>query len=143
VVWGLVTDVNLPGRFSSEFLGAEWASDDRGVGGVFYGHNQHPAVGEWSVPCFVDARDEAHTFGWRTADPDNPGARWRFDLEERGPGTRLRFSYRIGPGPSGTSMAIANHPGKEARVLRRRLDEVHGNMERTVAGIKQLAEDSP
>ncbi len=143
VVWGLVTDINLPGRFSTEFLGADWASDARGVGAVFYGRNQHPALGEWSVPCFVDARDEPRTFGWRTSDPDNPGACWRFDLEARGRGTRLRFSYRIGPGPSGTSVAIANNPGKESRVLRRRLDEVQKNMQRTVAGIKQLAEDTP
>jgi len=142
-VWSLVTDINLPGRFSTEFLGADWASDDRGVGAVFSGRNQHPAVGEWSVPCFVDARDEPRTFGWRTSDPDNPGARWRFDLEAQGRATRLRFSYRIGPGPSGTSMAIANHPGKESRVLRRRLNEVQENMQRTVSGIKQLAEDTP
>jgi nitroreductase/uncharacterized protein YndB with AHSA1/START domain len=142
-VWGLLTDVNLPARFSSEFLGAEWASDDRGVGAVFYGRNQHPALGEWTVPCFVDAYDKPRTFGWRTSDRDNPGARWRFDLEPRDRGTRLRFSYVIGPGPSGTSIAIDNHPGKEARVLRQRLDEVHANMQRTVAGIKQLAEATP
>jgi hypothetical protein len=142
MVWGLVTDINLPGRFSSEFLGAEWASEDRGVGAVFYGRNHHPALGEWTVPCFVDARDEPCTFGWRTSDPDNPGARWRFTLEARGRGTRLRFSYGIGPGPSGTSAAIANHPGKEARVLRRRLDEVQANMQRTIAGVKELAEDT-
>ena len=73
-------------------------------------------------------------FGWRTSDPDTPGARWRFDLEPLDGGTRLRFSYTIGPGPSGTSMAIANHPGKEARVLRRRLDEVHANMQRDRRG---------
>jgi hypothetical protein len=40
-------------------------------------------------------------------------------------------------------VAIANNPGKESRVLRRRLDEVQKNMQRTVAGIKQLAEDTP
>ena len=34
-VWALVTDLNLPARFSNEFLGAEWESDERGVGAVF------------------------------------------------------------------------------------------------------------
>ncbi|MGH9184466.1 MAG: nitroreductase family protein [Acidimicrobiales bacterium] len=139
-VWPLVTDLNLPARFSSEFLGAEWASDARDVGAEFHGRNQHKAIGEWTIPCFVDACDEPRAFGWRTSDPDNPGARWRFDLEPREGGTRLRFSYVIGPGPSGTTMAITNNPGKEARVLRRRLDEVHANMQRTVEGVKQLAE---
>jgi nitroreductase len=140
VVWPLVTDLNLPARFSTEFIGAEWAGAERGVGAVFRGRNTHPAFGEWVVPCFVDAYDEPRAFGWRTSDADTPGARWRFDLAPRDGGTRLRFSYVIGPGPSGTTTAIAAHPGKENRVLRRRLDEVYANMCRTVAGVKQIAE---
>jgi nitroreductase len=139
-VWPLITDIGLPARFSDELLGAEWTDDRRGVGAVFIGRNQHPAVGEWTVPCFVDACDEPRTFGWRTSDADNPGARWRFDLEPAAGRTRLRFSYVIGPGPSGTTAALAANPGKEARVLRRRIDEVRANMQRTVEGIKQLAE---
>jgi nitroreductase len=142
VVWPLVTDLNLPARFSTEFVGADWAGEERGVGAVFRGRNTHPAVGEWEVPCFVDAYDEPRTFGWRTSDADTPGARWRFDLEPLGGGTRLRFSYVIGPGRSGTTAAITANPGKESRVLRRRLDEVYANMCRTVAGIKQIAEEA-
>ena len=49
----------------------------------------------------------------------------------------------MGPGPSGTTMAITANPGKEARVLRRRIGEVQANMQRTVEGIKQLAEAAP
>ena len=44
--------------------------------------------------------------------------------------------------PPGTTMAIEANPGKEARVLRRRLDEVRANMQRTVEGIKALAEQA-
>ena len=139
-VWALVSDINLPARFSSEFVGAEWASEDRGVGAMFHGRNHHPAIGEWTIPCFVDVCDEPNAFGWRTTDADNPGARWRFDLEPREGGTRLRFSYVMGPGPSGTTMAITNNPGKETRVLRRRISEVQPNMQQTVDGVKQLAE---
>lgn len=139
-VWSLVTDINLPARFSNEFIGAEWATDDRGVGATFLGRNQHQAIGEWTVPCFVDVCDEPNAFAWSTVDADNPGARWRFDLEPREGGTRLRFSYVMGPGPSGTTMAITNNPGKETRVLRRRINEVHANMQQTVEGVKQLAE---
>ena len=87
------------------------ASDERGVGAVFIGRNHHQAVGEWALPCFVDACEEPIAFGWRTSDADNPGARWRFDLEPAAGRTRLRFSYVIGPGPSGTTMAIAE-PGQ-------------------------------
>ena len=37
-------------------------------------------------------------------------------------------------------MAITNNPDKETRVIRRRVGEVQANMQRTVDGIKQLAE---
>ena len=139
-VWALVTDINLPGRFSSEFLGAEWAGEERGVGAVFHGRNQHAAIGEWTIPCFVDTSDEGRAFGWRTSDPEQPGARWKFELDASVGRTRLRFSYVMGPGRSGTTRAIEMNPGKEARVLRRRLGEVQANMDRTVQGIKTLAE---
>jgi nitroreductase len=139
-VWALITDINLPAQFSNEFLGATWDTDERGVGAVFHGTNQHPALGEWTIPCSVDTRTEQRAFGWCTSDPDRPGARWCFELEPSAGRTRLRFSYTLGPGKSGTTMAIANNPGKEARVLRRRLNDVQTNMQRTVDGIKTIAE---
>jgi nitroreductase len=139
-VWSLVSDPQVATRFSEESVDAQWADDERGVGAAIIGRNQHAAIGEWSITCFVDARDEERAFGWRTSSVEEPGARWRFDLEPAGNQTRLRFSYVIGPGRSGTTAAIAANPGKEARVLRRRLDEVRANMTRTVEGIKQLAE---
>lgn len=139
-VWSLVTDIDLPAQFSDEFLGATWDDDARGVGAVFHGRNQHPAIGEWTIPCFVDAWAEHREFGWCTVDSENSGARWRFELEPSAGRTRLRFSYLIGPGPSGTTRAITNNPGKEARVLRRRLDAVQANMQRTIEGIKALAQ---
>jgi nitroreductase len=139
-VWALVSDPEVPTRFTDEPLGAAWRDDARGVGAVFIGRNQHRAIGEWSLECFVDTYEERRSFGWRTSNPDNPGARWRFDLEAIGGGTRLRYHYTIGPGPSGQTMAIAANPGKESRVLRRRLDEMTANMTRTLEGIKALAE---
>ncbi len=139
-VWALVTDINLPGRFSTEFLGAEWAGDERGVGAAFHGRNQHSAIGEWTVPCYVDTFEEGAAFGWCTSDAQQPGARWKFELDASVGRTRLRFSYVIGPGRSGTSRAVEMNPDKEPRVLRRRLAEVQANMERTVQGIKTLAE---
>src|SRR3954462_15447666 len=77
-VWSLVSDINLPAQFSNEFIGAAWTSDARGVGATFIGRNQHPAIGEWSIPCFVEACAELRSFGWSTVDAANPGARWRF-----------------------------------------------------------------
>ncbi|HEX7353753.1 MAG TPA: SRPBCC domain-containing protein [Mycobacteriales bacterium] len=140
-VWRLVTDVDVPARFSGEFLGATWEGDTRGVGAVFHGRNRNEFLGEWTIPCFVDAWDEPRAFGWRTSDPDNPGARWRFELTANGTGTRLRFLLGVGPGPSGLTAAIAQHPDKEDRVLRRRIRDLTENMQATVDGIKRLTEE--
>ena len=142
VVWRLVTDVEIPTRFSDEAQGATWDSDERGVGAVFHGRSRYGDGPEWTLPCYVDVFDEPNAFGWRTADPDHPGARWRFDLEQIPGGTRLRYHYRMGPGPSGISMTIDAHPDKHQRILRRRIAEMTTNMNRTLDGIKELAEAS-
>lgn len=140
-VWAVVTDISLPARFSEEFQGATWdAGTGAGAGASFTGHNRHPAIGEWSVTSWVDVFEPGRAFGWCTVDRDDPGSRWRFDLEPDGTGTRLRFSVSIGPGPSGISIAIESMPDKEPRILVRRLAEHHANMLRTVGGLAALAE---
>lgn len=142
-VWGLVSDIDLPGRFSAEFLGATWQADGPGLGAAFVGRNVHPDVGEWEITSFVDAYEPCRTFGWGTVDADNPGSRWRFDLDPTASGTRLRFSVAFGPGPSFLTVVIDQMPDKEERIIRRRLREHHANMGRTVAGIAELAEAAP
>lgn len=139
-VWELVTDLDLPARFSEEFQGASWLDDGPTVGARFVGRNQHPAIGEWEVECFVEVFEEQRSFGWGTSDRSNPGARWRFDLEPSEVGTRLRFSLSLGPGPSGITAAIEAMPEKEARILQRRVGEHHANMTRTVEGIRDVAQ---
>lgn len=137
-VWNVVTDIGFGARFSEEFLGARWVGDATGpaLGSEFVGSNQHPAIGEWDVPCFVDRFVEHVEFGWVTSDPDNPGARWCFDLSPVAGAVRLRYTLRLGPGPSGITAAIERMPDKEPRILRRRLDEHRANMQRVVDGIK-------
>jgi nitroreductase len=139
-VWPVITDINLSARFSEEFRGAEWVDEDRGVGASFVGTNFHPSFGEFRVPSFVDAYEENVSFGWRTSDVDNPGARWRFDLEPNGSGTRLRYSVTLGPGPSGITMVIESMPDKEGRILARRIGEHHASMQRVVEGLKEIVE---
>lgn len=140
LVWAIVTDIELPARFSDEFIGATWTGGGPALGASFVGRNRHPALGEWEVESYVDVFDQGRSFGWATADRANPGARWRFDLEPHGGSSRLRYSVSLGPGPSGLSVAIASMPDKEPRILRRRILEHHGNMVRTIAGIKAVAE---
>jgi uncharacterized protein YndB with AHSA1/START domain len=143
-VWALVTDIDLPARFSSEFQGAHWLDDGPAVDARFVGRNQHPAAGTWETTCVVTECTWHRTFEWAVGDPGFPSARWRFDLEpQAGGGTRLRQWMQMGPGPSGLTPAIEAMPDKEERIIARRLEEHRANMGATLAGIKELAESEP
>lgn len=139
-VWALVTDVDLPARFSSEFQGGRWTGEGPALGASFIGRNRHPQIGEWEVESWVDVFEEGRAFGWATVDRDDPGSRWRFRLRSDDEGTRLRYEVILGPGPSGLTAAIAARPADEARLIDGRLTQLYRNMVRTVEGIKQVAE---
>ncbi len=142
-VWALVTDVNLPARFSDEFVEGSWDSDARGLGATFTGTNENEHMGRWSLTNTIDAFEDGATFGWAVVSLDNPGARWQFDLDAVAPDrTRLTYTVRLGPGPSGLTMAIESMPDKEDRIILRRLQGLHTNMRNTVEGIRDLAEAS-
>jgi uncharacterized protein YndB with AHSA1/START domain len=141
-VWELVSDIDLPARFSEEFQGAEWLDDATGpaIGARFRGTNQHPAIGEWQTTSTLVTFEPERVFAWVVQDPDNPSASWRFELEPSGEGTTLRQRCTLGPGPSGLSYAIEQRPDKEERIIERRQDEHRANMQRVLDGIKALAE---
>lgn len=145
-LWPIITDVNMPAKFSAEFRGARWAEGSTGpaIGASFIGSNVHTAIGEWEVPCFVHRCEEPREFGWVTQNRENPGAQWCFTLSEAGSTgssvTRLRYSLIIGPGPSGLTPAIERMPEKEPRILSRRLDQHRGNMQLVLEGIKAAVE---
>lgn len=141
LVWPLLCDINLPGRFSEEFVRGEWIDDGPAPGATFRGHNSHEVVGEWSVVCTVTAMEPEQVFEWTVGDVDFKAARWRFDLEPAGEqASRLRFSAEMGPAPSGLTPAIERMPDREDDIIARRLGEWAANMQRTVDGIKELAE---
>ena len=140
-VWPIVSDIEFGANFSEEFTGARWADGaEPGVGAQFIGSNTHEAVGEWEVPCFVTHYEEKKEFGWATSDPDNPGARWHFELSGIAGATRLRYSVRLGPGPSGITMAIDSMPDREPAILHRRISEHRANMQRVLDGVKEAVE---
>jgi hypothetical protein len=140
-VWALVSDINLPARFSSEFQRGEWQEGcSPGLGARFVGHNHHQAVGDWQTTSTVVEFEPGQRFGWAVGDPGYPSAQWRFELEAEEGGTRLRQWMRLGPAPGGLTPAIERWPDKEERIIDRRLAEHRVNMEATLRGIKQLAE---
>lgn len=139
-VWGLINDIQLPARFSSEFMGAEWTEGDGpALGASFVGHNRRKDH-QWSTTSTVHVFDPPSAFGWVVGDPSNATATWRFDIAATAIGVRLSMWAQMGPGPSGISSSIERHPDREESIVDRRLDEWLGNMEATVEGIKALAE---
>ena len=141
-LWPLVSDIQLPARFSSEFAGAEWLDGASGpsLGARFVGHNAHPAAGQWDTVSTISALEPGRLFEWSVGDPDEPSSMWRFTLRPEGATTRVIQWMRMGPARSGINVAIDAMPDKEDRILRRRLSEHKANMEATLQGIKQLAE---
>jgi hypothetical protein len=141
-VWALVTDINVPARFSDEFRGATWLDAGPALGARFLGRNSHRALGEWETTSIVNRYEPPRAFGWCVSDSENPSASWWFELEEAPGGTRLIQGTRMGPAPSGLSIAITAMPDKEERIVARRLEEFETNMRATLEGIKLLAEAS-
>ncbi|MEU3458173.1 SRPBCC family protein [Micromonospora sp. NPDC006766] len=152
-VWGLVTDIELPARFSPELLKVRWLGDSRGpaLGAQFEGHNQHPALGEWRTVSHVVRFDAPRVFGWVVVDPDNrfgdepadprrPGATWQFRVTPEGAGCRLTHSARIGPSRTGLSLVIDRAPEHEEAIIERRLAALRDGINATLQGIKAVAE---
>jgi len=144
-VWPLISDINLPARFSTEFQGAQWLDGKTGprVGARFAGRNRHQAIGEWETTSVVVACEERRVFAWAVGDPEYPSATWSFELEPEEGGSRLRQRARMGPAPSGLTAAIQAMPDKEERIVARRLDEFRSNMASVLEGIKAMAEGGP
>lgn len=140
-VWPFVSDIGFGAAFSDEFQGAEWADGaEPAVGAVFIGSNSHPAIGDWQSTCTVTAWHPGKAFGWCTRDPADPAARWLFELSSVAGATRLRYSVKLGPGPSGLTPAIERTPAREPEIIHRRITEHRDNMGRVLRGIKDAAE---
>ena len=140
-IWSLVTNLDVLARFSDEFQGGRWETDEEpNLGSVFSGDNERPDLGRWTTTSTVSDWERPKRFAWRVGDPENPLARWLFEIEKVPGGCRLRYQVGLGPGSSGLTAAIEAEPDHEPRLIATRQSELKVNMERTVAGIKELAE---
>ena len=140
-VWEVISDINMPAKFSDEFAGAEWLSDDEiAAGAIFCGRSATSDGREWETNCIVTEWVERETFEWRTTDPENPGAIWRFDLAEQGAGSRLRFSMVIGKENNSTAPRAMADPSLENQILFERRLIHKANMQRVLEGVKALVD---
>lgn len=141
-VWELVSDIHLMPELSGELREVEWLAGATGptVGSAFRGRNQHPALGEWETTSHVIACERPREFAWSVSDPEHPTATWRFTLEARDGGTQLTQRARIGPAPSGLSLAIERMPDKEQKIVHNRLCEFETAMATALTELKRRAE---
>ncbi len=137
-VWALVTDVDLPSRFSREFQGGEWL-DEPGPGATFRGHSKIGDV-EWSTTCTVVDFRPGEAFTWVVESVDEPVATWGFTLTGGNEGVVLGMHATLGPAMSPPRAAAAADPGHADEIIARRLRHWTKNMTATVEGLKGCAE---
>ncbi|MGH9060594.1 MAG: SRPBCC family protein, partial [Acidimicrobiales bacterium] len=141
--WQFVTDIGLPARSSSELQAVQWLGDaDRvTVGARFRGRNAHEALGAWETVCEVVEVEDKRRWVYDVVGPEGVSATWAFETEPASDGVLIRQWARMGPAPSGLSIAISASPEKEARIIARRLSEWRQNMQANLDWIRSQVED--
>lgn len=141
--WELVTDIGLPARCSAELQAVEWL-DEAGrveVGARFRGRSSHEALGDWETVCEVVEVEDNRRWVWNVVSSQGVSSTWAFEVEPASDGVLIRQWARMGPAPSGLSVAIAATPEKEARIVARRLSEWQQNMQANLEWIRSQTED--
>ena len=143
--WRFVTDITLPARVSAELEAVEWleGADHVAIGARFKGRNRHEAFGEWETVCEIVEVEPGRRWVWNVVHPGGVGASWGFEVEPTSSGSLVRQWGRMGPGASGTTVAIAAQPDKEARIVARRLEEWLTNMRANLAYIAEQTGGAP
>jgi uncharacterized protein YndB with AHSA1/START domain len=139
-VWDLISDVNLPSRFSAELVRAEWEGEP-GVGSVIRGYMNLNGR-EWDTESVVIDWRPNEGFMWSVYGPEEPVAEWGFRITPLGDDVLLVMHARLGPARSGLTAAIEAQPDKRDEIIASRMATWRKNMLATIAGVKELAEAS-
>jgi len=150
-IWNVISDINMPAKFSDEFLGAQWLD---GVAGAvlharFIGKNAKAPMGEWETLSVVTGLEHGTTFEWSVfdaigkfsdipVDEQDPIAIWRFDIQQREEGCLLVYTATLGSGDSGLSHVLRLKPEKRTEIVARRMQVWRTNMEATLVGVQSL-----
>jgi len=137
-VWELVSDVNLPSRFSAELVRAEWEGDP-GVGSVIRGYMNLNGR-EWDTESTVIDWRPNEGFMWSVYGPDDPIAEWGFRITPLGDDVLLVMHARLGTARSGLTAAIEANPDRRDEIIASRMGTWRANMLATIEGVKALAE---
>ena len=137
-VWELVSDVNLPARFSAELVRAEWEGTP-GLGATIRGYMNLNGR-EWDTESVVIDWRPNEGFMWSVYGPDDPIAEWGFRITPLGEGVLLVMHAELGPARSGLTAAIEAQPDKRDQIIASRMATWRSNMTATINGVKTLAE---
>lgn len=142
-VWSVVSDITVMPRFSTELVSVEWSEGvtEPGLGATFVGTNRNSVIGEWQTLSQIVAFDPPRAFGWAVGPPEMAAATWMFELLPTAEGTRVEYTARIGPGPSGLTWLVERSPDRAEQIVRGRLAQLNKAMATTLAGIRAIAEE--
>ncbi|HET8931692.1 MAG TPA: SRPBCC family protein [Acidimicrobiales bacterium] len=141
-IWALLTDITFPVEISPELQRVEWLDDaDRvAVGNRFQGTNRNEHLGEWTTTAEVVEVEPERRWVYQVRNGDDVMASWGFEIDPGRDAVTVRQWARLGPDPSGLSIAIGQMPEKEARILARRIEEWRAAMTANLAAIRAAVE---
>ncbi|GAA2759901.1 SRPBCC family protein [Actinopolymorpha rutila] len=139
-MWDLLADVTRIGEWSPECVEAHWRDPGRGpvAGARFAATNRFAHGGVGRVTCVVTEATRPRVFAWvvldASDDPDRPGSVWTYELlPADAPGrTRVRHTFVHGPGESGLTVAVREHPERAEAVVAGRLAVLRRHMSTTL-----------
>lgn len=140
-VWDRITDPAHPVGASPELVDAWWLDGGPALGAHFRGVNRRDER-EWSTTSTVTGFVEHERYQWTVEALDDPISSWTYELEGSEAGTRIRFTCRLGPGPSGLTAAHARQPDRAEEITDRRLEELRSGMRATVDQVVADVESS-
>jgi hypothetical protein len=132
-VWEGIFAIERYGEWSPECIHGAWLEQDA----RFEARNRFADGFETYVICKVTVLEEPKRFGWDVyGGEDDPLAHWEYELEDRGAETLVRQTFTHGPGDSGLRMGVGEHPDRAAEIIQGRLDQLAGNMRKTLAAME-------
>ena len=140
VLWSLISDIEVATRFSTESQGADWARRRPRARRALH-RPQRPRrrrrVGTALHRRRLRGADVVRLAHRRSRTSPAPGGASNSSQPAPDSGCGSATRWALAPR---ARRRRSSEPDKESRILRRRLDEVQVNMQRTVEGIKALAE---
>jgi len=131
--YDLIADVTNMGRWSPECHTCEWLDEPGVEGSRFRGRNRS-GVARWTTEARVLKADRGREFSFATLYKDDLSTRWtyRFDGDDPTTVTETFESIRTPP-----LIAFA-----ERYILRHRQQQLEEGMRRTLAALKEAAEEA-